>query len=169
MYRILAYGFVGMTGFLVLLLAWFWWQENRAAARRRNLRGAKLSRLCCCAGGTRWLGRSLDLAGFCDCQSLWPFAARSFCYEAVRNAYLVFRAGLQLHGTPHCLARSRGAVHSNTVVLCQQGKPKPGLSAAEPGRQSADASGRWTPADRGRGHPVLSRQTLPSRSVAAHR
>jgi Flp pilus assembly protein TadB len=37
MYRALAYGFVGLTGFLVLLLAWFWWQEHRAAARRRKL------------------------------------------------------------------------------------------------------------------------------------
>jgi Flp pilus assembly protein TadB len=40
-YRVLAYGFVGMTGFLVLLLAWFWWQESRAAARRRKLERRK--------------------------------------------------------------------------------------------------------------------------------
>jgi Flp pilus assembly protein TadB len=38
MYRALAYGFVGLTGFLVLLLAWFWWQEHRAARRRKLAR-----------------------------------------------------------------------------------------------------------------------------------
>jgi Flp pilus assembly protein TadB len=42
MYRVLAYGFVGFTGFLVLVLAWFWWQENRAAARRRKLARRKV-------------------------------------------------------------------------------------------------------------------------------
>ena len=41
MYRVLAYGFVGFTAFLVLVLLVFWFQENRAAARRRRLARTK--------------------------------------------------------------------------------------------------------------------------------
>jgi hypothetical protein len=41
MYRVLAYGFVGFTAFLVLLVLVFWFQENRAAARRRRLARTK--------------------------------------------------------------------------------------------------------------------------------
>ena len=41
MYRVLAYGFVAFTAFLVLLLLVFWFQENRAAARRRRLARTK--------------------------------------------------------------------------------------------------------------------------------
>src|SRR5437016_13810095 len=84
------------------------------------------------------------------------------------DAHPLLRTWFELDGGAYRAAQSRRRFRGPADVVQEQRHALAGIPQDQPGRQGADAADRRPRADRGRGHPVLSRQAL-SRSEAVAR
>ena len=85
------------------------------------------------------------------------------------DADALLRPGIELDGSPHRAARGRRSIRAQAAVLRQDGAAQPGVPGDQSGGQGPDAPDRRAAAHRGRGDPLLPRETLSRGGAAAAR